>query len=427
MSWKKWLKRILLGIVLSVVARTVWLVGEREWVRSEGERELAAALAATDAADPDWRWEAIAKNRQFPPPGQNSADLIPRIKALLPPDWFDFENPKKLDLPEQLPNQRLPKDTLAEAREHLGLAREAVELARTLKNMPNGNRVINLAPDVFSTILKDTQDTRAVILLLQWDTILAVADKDQSRAADDLVALLNASRSIGDEPFLISQLVRVATRNVATRSLEWVLGQIELPEARLAVLQAAWAKDAEEPLLLYGLRGDRAAYDVLLKNLSDGTITSPGSVNGQSDPGTWFDEYAWWLYRGRFPHEREFFHRWTTQMVESARLPVHEQAIALQATPSPGKDLKFARLLLPAAGKVASAHWRCTAEARCVALALACERFRIRKGKWPEKLADLPKDVLEAVPLDPYDGQPLRYRRLADGIANAVKAYREGR
>ena len=25
--------------------------------------------------------------------------------------------------------------------------------------------------------------------------------------------------------------------------------------------------------------------------------------------------------------------------------------------------------------------------------------------------------MLEAVPLDPYDGQPLRYRRLADGIA----------
>ena len=42
-------------------------------------------------------------------------------------------------------------------------------------------------------------------------------------------------------------------------------------------------------------------------------------------------------------------------------------------------------------------------------LRLACENYRSVKGRYPTELAELLPDCIEAVPLDPYDGQPIRY------------------
>jgi hypothetical protein len=45
----------------------------------------------------------------------------------------------------------------------------------------------------------------------------------------------------------------------------------------------------------------------------------------------------------------------------------------------------------------------------------ALERHRLANGGYPKALADLVPRFLPTVPLDPMDGQPLRYRLNADG------------
>lgn len=54
-------------------------------------------------------------------------------------------------------------------------------------------------------------------------------------------------------------------------------------------------------------------------------------------------------------------------------------------------------------------------ELRCATAALAIERFRLAHGKLPEKIDEIVPRFLPAVPLDPFDGRPLRYHRLAKG------------
>jgi hypothetical protein len=49
-------------------------------------------------------------------------------------------------------------------------------------------------------------------------------------------------------------------------------------------------------------------------------------------------------------------------------------------------------------------------------VALAALRYRAAKGQPPESLAELVPDFLDAVPLDAYDGRPLRFRRSGDGF-----------
>ena len=57
---------------------------------------------------------------------------------------------------------------------------------------------------------------------------------------------------------LISQLVHIALQAVAVRGLERTLAQGEPSEAALKAVQELLEKEADEPLLLYGARGERA-------------------------------------------------------------------------------------------------------------------------------------------------------------------------
>ena len=46
---------------------------------------------------------------------------------------------------------------------------------------------------------------------------------------------------------------------------------------------------------------------------------------------------------------------------------------------------------------------------------IAVERFRLKSGKLPAALSDLVSAFIEAVPKDPFDGKPLRYKKLEKG------------
>src|SRR5947209_10137882 len=52
----------------------------------------------------------------------------------------------------------------------------------------------------------------------------------------------------------------------------------------------------------------------------------------------------------------------------------------------------------------------------CAIAAIAAERYRLRHAKWPESLSQLVPDFVERLAVDPFNGEPLRYKRLADGV-----------
>jgi hypothetical protein len=409
----RWLVLSLLG---GIVLVTIWSLGQREVVRAEGNRELTAAIADVDRDDPDWTWERLNAARKRPPEGKNGAELIPQIKKLSHADWGrELAKPEWKTYLEVPPNERFSARVLAVVRRDADASAEAVKLARTLKDRPFGHREIALTPDVLNTPLNDTQHTRHVADVLRWDIALAVEDGDTLRAPDTLLAILNAARSIGDEPFLISQLVHVAVRSVAVKSAERLLAQTTDP-LDLTDFQRALAADADEPILLYGIRGDRAMFDRLIENLANGTVTPGKAIDSGFD--TAWGKFSWWHYRVRLLADRALVLSWMTVAARAARLPLHEQPAAFAALPAPPNDPDqiLARLLLPAVDKVAEAHWRSVAEARCAVVGIACERFRQQHKRWPESLAELTPAFISAVPIDPYNAEPLRYAKLNAGV-----------
>lgn len=412
----RWVWRFAGSMFVTLLLVIGWRLVEREWTRRSGERELAEVQAAVEASDPDWTWERLNAKRKRPPEGKNGAELIPRIKKLTHADWgkelAKDEWQPRLEVP---PNVRYSPAVLAEVRHDLLASAEAVKLARTLKDYPEGNRQIELLPNTYDTRLEDTANTRHVADLLRWDVVIAVEDGDAARAVADLAAILNTSRSLGDEPFLISQVIRIAIRIITVRQAEWVIAHAASPP-ELAGLQAALADDAEEPLLLYGFCGERAILDRLFANLDSGAASS--NLDGsRAEPST-LERLGWWHFRANLPADRAFALNWMSLCVDAARLPLHEQQAAFATLPPLVKDQKriISGLFLPAAEKVAHAYWRSVAELRCAVAGIACERFRQKHGRWPNELAELVPAFLPAVPLDPYSGQPLQHAKLEEGV-----------
>jgi hypothetical protein len=82
--------------------------------------------------------------------------------------------------------------------------------------------------------------------------------------------------------------------------------------------------------------------------------------------------------------------------------------------------------LLPNMEQTANPYLRDMSETRCVRAALAIERFRLDCQRLPVTLDELCPEFLPAVPVDPFDGAPLRYRTTDYGYAVYSVAERPG-
>jgi len=77
---------------------------------------------------------------------------------------------------------------------------------------------------------------------------------------------------------------------------------------------------------------------------------------------------------------------------------------------------KLVLCLFPSFSRAGQLHARAIGALRSTKLALACERFRLRHGQFPESIEQLVPDFLDAVPLDPFDEAPLRFRATDEGV-----------
>lgn len=426
--WRRPLPRVVFALLLLAV---VGVAGSYAYVRYRDGRELAAAIAETDALDPGWRLDDLDARRKDIPDEENAALVVMQIKAGLPPVWpprpaeepGEVLNRPALDqrLGDVPPEAQLSPEDAKELREELKKVEAALAKARALERLREGRFPLKWSKDFISTTVK-CQDAREVARLLQADATARAQDGDADGALESGRAILIAGRSIGDEPLLMSQLVRMAIASVAVASIERTLAQGQPSECALAKTQQLLQDEEQVPRLLIAARGERAGQDHMARGVESGEVKLSvmlGAAGGGGPPSgiqASLTDLSGGITFRRYHSEML---RRMTEVVEAAKLPPEERADRLtkldQAVKGPGVH-PLVRLLLPAVSKVAQADQRVQAQLRCAAAALAAERYRLAKGRWPPALADLVPDYLAQVPNDPYDGQPLRLRRLDDGL-----------
>jgi hypothetical protein len=405
------------GLLLLI---TVGAAGWFFWTLHDTRQAVAAALAELDAADPGWRLDDLLAARKPLADDRNGALVIEKVSALLPvlptTFWQAYEPAmEQWKYPAALPP--LLRELLRT--EAALLPPAALRLARGLKDMPEGRFSLAIRPGDIDTAVSQIDHTSRVVHWLQIDVALRSLDATADGALESCRAMLNAGRALAEEPFLVSHAVRCRGHFHVLESLERALAQGEASEASLKSLQNLLTREIGDSDWSAALRGERA-FVVRTLQILDEQKMSLRQFNARYSPAVpnWRDYIT-----DRLPHSFARYipaqARAATKMIEAAKLPLHEQDAAIAPILEEVKGQPNVSLMLHPKNMplIAQSHRRSQTQLRAMVVALACERYRLAKKAWPDSLESLvAAKLLDAVPLDPNDGQPLRYRRAEKGI-----------
>jgi hypothetical protein len=424
---RRWWRRLVylglfIGPGLALFAIGIWYSYD---VRSD--RALQEAIAEADRLDPGWRLDEIEAKRANVPDAENSALCVLKVRKLMESSQSG-ESAKALEkafsLSEDIsglpPEAQLSAAQTSELRAILDKMAAALEEARRLKDLPAGRYDVRWSYWAAETLLA-SQHAREARQLLQMDTGLKSQDGRADGALDSVLAILNASRSVGDEPSIISQLIRMSCQSTAVHVCERALAQGTPSDAALIMIQNVFLKETEDPLMLYATRGERAHFHRLAKAVRSGETSlataasaaapTPGGGSGSSVLAGFAERII--MRQNHAPGLHLL-----TQLVEIAKLPVEQQCAEIKKLqPIVASIPSLVGPELRAHEKVFQAFARTQAMLRTAAVGIAVERYRLSKTKWPGTLAEVvDTGFIQVIPIDPYDGAPLRYRRLKDGI-----------
>ena len=299
------LRRWMIGVPSTIaVLTTVSAFGAGVYLGRIVDRRLADAIASADRDDPSWRIDDLMAHREPVPDEENSAIIVAEALETVPDGWpvGPVPPPGTIKPPpgpaavaiERLAatpdNVRMDDATAVTIRDELETYREPILIARTVAEYRQGRHELEIGRTVFDTLLPETQASRNAARLLAADAAIRAHDGDLDGALDSCRVIVGVGRSIGDEPCLISVLVRDAIGTVATNTVRRVLAQGEASDAALARLQALLLDELARPFLVVGMKGERAMLDEMIRRLRDGEIPisslSSAHRRGASPPGS---------------------------------------------------------------------------------------------------------------------------------------------
>jgi hypothetical protein len=384
----------------------ILMLGWYAYLEIRSEQSLATAMAEADRLDPGWRLEELATPRRPVPEERNAVPRILAAVRLIPPNWPELEIERLFF--EGSPEWSLDARQAALLSAELEKATAALQEARRVADCPEGSFDPVWGYPGVEVMLPHTEDARAVANLLAYDVSLRVHQGDVDGAVRSCQALVNAARTIDHPVAGPSQLTqRSHLQERAFRKIERTLARGTPSAKLLADLQELLEEDQRQRLTLLAARAQRAHADRFWQSFKDGRVSA--MFHFRSD-------FLGSALAGSLVEQRASCLRYNTEIAEIMKLPDHLQLARLKA-------------LVPAATSKSivwiTAIWYWPgytlyhvplAELRCVVAMLAAERYRLARGNWPTSLNDLVPAFLGEVPTDPFDGKPLRLRRLADGV-----------
>jgi hypothetical protein len=225
----------------------------------------------------------------------------------------------------------------------------------------------------------------------------------------------------------VAGLVRIALLAITSSSIERTLAHGEVADADLAAMQKSLAADAEADFFYPYLPGEC----VFWLKMCDDVIADPRSF--KKGPGGLFagikeEDMGWW---GQLNERYPRFVILKSKIESIERIEAMYRLRPLRGFARYEAMDRLERDTGPLAKdgtqrmtwdfsiyfKVAQAERRIRARLGCAEVGLAAERHRLKFGHWPATADELVANgLLTRVPEDPFDGNPLRMRRFADGL-----------
>jgi hypothetical protein len=277
-----------------------------------------------------------------------------------------------------------------------------------------------------STELSHLDGLKQLARLVALRAVIEAEEKRTNVWAEDVGLELRLAATLNEEPVLISYLVHDAIIRMAVQSLERGFNLLSPDGPDCEKLDAMFVAAGNTNLLPTALIGERAMLIPVFR-LSRADIqhlsgTNEDGVGVKERPQRFSGKPMMFLWlTGGFERDLNFFLQVMETNIACASLP---PPVSLGFTNVSEQLTDVARkryyilssLLLPSFASVIVRHATTDANVRLARTALAVERFRLASGALPENLSELVPQFLSEMPIDSFDGQPLRYHRLARGF-----------
>jgi len=359
------------------------------------------------------------------PEGENAADVYEEAFAAL----VDPDSEKLGDLPVvgggTLPElgEPLPPDMQKRIGEFVAANAEAITILHRAAAIKGCRFKVDLSLGV-DAMLPHLGKLRECSMTLALAALLAAEEGRGDGVTEAIRSGLAVGHSLGNEPDLISQLVRIACFSITTHNLQSAMNRTTLtPEQCADLAERLRAADAPDALVR-AMAAERCRFHACLlpegdawqdewwKGDSTGWRISSrfaratgGSVRARL---LWLEVTERYINAFRAP-ESELYRKATA--VETAAISELEQDTRRLT----GVSARIILMVLPSYRRWVAADLKCRAQLRTARTALAVEQFRQANGRLPKTLDELVPKYLDAVPPDPFDGKPLRYKRLEKG------------
>jgi hypothetical protein len=294
--------------------------------------------------------------------------------------------------------------------------RPAMELIARAVQRPYFRLPINYRTrQPFSILLQPIQDAREISWLWTADVLQSIGTGDHERAVAADLECFGLAELLRDEPFLITQLVRIAIAGQAIHSLETIVSHIELTPEQFQAVDETLERMEARLRLAQSVRCERAmlltGMDSIAENPEDLGMIANGSPAVQVLSLT-----------GMGPlrlRDEAFMLRLMSGFADVVDAPGPDGKSAIrqfEASLQPSFQHVLSRLLAPTILPAREAAMRLRQRLVNARIGIRLQRFRIAHGNLPQSLDDLIDDKLLTIPNDLYSGKPPIFRALPDGF-----------
>lgn len=272
-----------------------------------------------------------------------------------------------------------------------------------------------------STIKVEAQQLRIA-------TLLATDRGDITAAIDSMRDTLRLANTLKNEPFLISQLVRIAIHGGMITECERLLSRCTLSAGEFQQLAALLASMEMSGTLKDSFIAERASA-LNVYQMSDASWNAIQQASGGDGEEPISPTYARLGFNalnltGIVSADRRFLLETMEQLLGLAEKNSPESLAEIDAIfdrlekRGPGFPPKLiSALMLPGLRKTPTRFATIEARRRSALVALALVRYRMEnENRLPVQLDELAPKYLAQVPTDPFDGRALRFRSLEKGF-----------
>lgn len=271
---------------------------------------------------------------------------------------------------------------------------------------------------------------KSMAVKLRTRSAARVAAGDTVGAAEDIDTILRLAELTGEDPTLIGYLVRVAIQSIAFSAFWDGTAQHAWSDAQLAAFQQRFEGLKQRDSLVKAFRSERLFGKTTFELMREGRL-DPDTLGAMEGDGSG-NSFGWGLVPRAWLLQNQAYHSQVLdQIVGALQRCDPERGIAAKGSiweterveqtvfNTAGRRFHpyriFTHLLLPGLAKVHAKADRSLTTRRLAIAVAGLERHRLATGGYPKSLGDLVPRWVPTVPLDPMDGQPLRYRLNADG------------